>query len=69
MMVIQEEGTHKILRLANELLSKQSLSMSLMMHIILVSIFYGIKKIYHSHYISKMNSIISMNISFISYKI
>ena len=32
MMVIQEERTHKIFRLANKLLSKQSISIPLIMH-------------------------------------
>ena len=68
MMVIQEEGTHKILRLANELLSKQSLSMSLMMHIILVSIFTEhFMMIFHEHPDKKISlpcSIISLDILF-----
>ena len=32
MMVIQEERTHKIFRLANKLLLKQSISIPLIMH-------------------------------------
>ena len=39
MMVIQEERIHKRFLLAFKLLSKHSISMSLIMHIILVSIF------------------------------